>query len=549
VERWASPSTFRLSWPADPRVADRLARLLLTGAVLAVFSQTLTFPFVNFDDPLFVSANPQVRAGLTWEGVRWAFSDNGLSQYHPLTWLSYMLDWQLFGGHPWGFHAVNTGLHLASTLLLFGLLRRFGAGTLLAGSLALVFAVHPLRAESVAWIAERKDVLSACLGLACLGAYLRYAQQPCRRRYLPVVLLLALGLLAKPMLVTLPAILLLLDVWPLGRAPWRPADTPIETPPRSWGRLLAEKLPLLALAAASGVGTLLMSRAVKSSLLYPLAERLATALSALLWYLRTLVWPTGLAVYYPYDHTPSGTQVVAGFLALAGITGMALAGWRRRPWLAVGWLWFLVMLLPVSGLLQAGDQRYADRYTYLSHVGLLVALGWQASQWLVGASRRIRVGVGIAVGMAATAIGVLGWQQTRVFASSISLWRQALAVTTDNAMAHHNLALALAERGDTAEAERHLRDALAINPGWPISHFALASLEEATDRWDEALQHWQAGLAGSPADPEAHFRLGLLLARLGRRDEAMAHLRSAASLDPDNTAYQDALRARMTSPP
>lgn len=513
-----------------------------------MFGQTLTFGFVNFDDPLLVTANSRVRAGLTWEGVRWAFSPSGLYLFHPLTWLSHMLDWQLFGGQPWGMHAVNTALHLASTLLLFGVLRAFKGSTLLAGGIAAVFAVHPLRAESVAWIAERKDVLSACLGLACIGAYLAYAQHPTRRRYALVVLLLAFGLLAKPMLVTLPAVLLLLDVWPLGRAPWRPSASPIESPPRSWGRLLLEKLPLLALAAASGVLTMVAqatSHSLKPAQVYPLTLRLANAPVALLWYLRSLVWPFDLAVFYPYDRSPSPAAVAAGVLVLAGIACLALASWRQRPWLGVGWLWFLVMLLPVIGVLQSGDQRYADRYTYLPHIGLLIALGWQAREWVAAASRRWRQAAAVTLGAAVMALAVLGWRQARVFADSISLWRQALAVTTDNSMAHHDLALALWERGDAIQAEHHLRAALAIRPGWPLSSFALASLLEATGRWDEALLHWQAGLAGSPDDPEASHRLGLLLARLGRQDEATAHLRKAATLEPGNAAYQRALQARL----
>ena len=206
------------------------------------------------------------------------------------------------------------------------------------------------------------------------------------------------------------------------------------------------------------------------------------------------------------------------------------------------------MLLPVLGLLQSGDQRYADRYTYLPHIGLLIALGWQARAWLTAVSRRCQKAATVAMGAAVMTVAVLGWQQARVFADSVSLWRRALAVTTDNSMAHHDLALALWERGDASQAEHHLRAALAIRPGWPISCFALASLLEATDRWAEALGHWQAGLAGSPDDPEANHRLGLLLARLGRKDEAIGHLRRAAALEPGNAAYQRALQARSTPP-
>lgn len=507
-----------------------LVRLGLVALVLVVFAQSVGFEFVNYDDPSFVVSNPHLEGGLTLEGLRWAFSVSDVSQYHPLTWVSFMVDRELFGLEPAGYHLVNVLLHLAATLMLFALLRAATGSTWRSALVAALWAVHPLRAESVAWVAERKDVLSAFLGLATLRLYVAHAARPTARRFAGVAALFTLGLLAKPMLVTLPAVMLLMDFWPLGRlAPAHPSAG--ERLP--WRSALAEKLPLLALAAASGVATLLVQErgaALRSVGAYPLAARLSTAVAGYGWYVGKLFVPSGLAVFYPYDRVPGFLETAALAAALGLLTAWAVMSRRTRPYLAVGWGFFLVMLLPVVGLLQVGSQRVADRYSYLPHIGLLVALVWLAADLLPrtsAAARRLFVAAATAVCLG---LASLGFRQVGVFSDSVTLMTRALQVTENNYLAHTNLAAALAASGRVAEAELHYREALRILPAWEIPHFGLAVLLEQQERLGEAADQYRLGLASRPSDAMARRRLGSVLLLLGRREEGEAQLREAARL-------------------
>ncbi len=514
----------------------RALTLALVALVLLVFAQCIGFEFVNFDDPFLVTTNRDLGKGLTAEGLTWAFSTVALAQYHPLTLLTYLLDYQLFGLDPAGYHAVNVLLHLTAVLLLFSLLRTTTGNVWASALVAAVFAVHPLRAESVAWVAERKDVLSACLGLGCLRAWAAYGARPTRARYALVAGLFVLGLLAKPMLVTLPVIMLLLDQWPLRRfLSSRTASDPAVTTPDSVTRTRAvlEKVPLLALAVAAGVVAVIAQAAdsaLQSLARYPIGVRLANVVSSYAWYVWKLFVPTRLAVFYPFDRLPGAIEVALLATTLAAVTVWAVLSWRRRPYLLVGWGWFVVMLAPVAGIVQIGSQRVADRYSYLPHVGLLIAVVFLVADLLSAGPPWLRR---VALGGACVAVLLLTWlgaRQAATFRNSETLFTHALEVTENNYLAHTNLAGALVAAGQSREAELNYREAVRIIPQWEVPHFGLGTLLEEAGKLDEAAEEYRRGLASNPRHASIQRRLGLVLLRLGRRDEGVAHIEEAARL-------------------
>jgi hypothetical protein len=426
----------------------------ILGAALALLTLAVWLPalrngFVNLDDGFYVYGNPHVRPGITRAGLAWALTANVASNWHPLTLLSHMLDCRLFGLEPAGHHATSLLLHLANTLLLFAVLRGMTGAPVRSALVAALFAVHPLHVESVAWIAERKDVLSALFWILAMGAWARYARLPSPGRYLLVALLMALGLAAKPMVVTLPFALLLLDVWPLARRHL------------GWRRLAAEKLPLLALSAAAGLVTL---RYQQGSLAppgsVPWSLRAANALVSSTDYLGKLLLPRNLAVFYPLPLAIPAWKAAAAALLLLLLT--ALAAWRarREPWLLIGWLWFLGTLVPVIGLVQVGRQAMADRYTYLPSIGLFLAIVWGAAG-LAGKRRPLLATAAAAVLLALAAVTRA---QIGFWADSVILYRHALAVTSDNYLAHLGLAKALTGRKDWAGAAEQYQAVLALRP-------------------------------------------------------------------------------------
>ncbi|HEY6000289.1 MAG TPA: hypothetical protein VI078_13450 [bacterium] len=442
------------------------AALLLLVLVLVCFLPVLDNGFVNYDDDKYVTANANLDAGAA-HIARWAFTGFTASNWHPLTWLSHALDVALFGRVPRWHHLVSLLLHVANTLALFLLLRRLTGAVWSSAFAAGVFGVHPLHVESVAWVAERKDLLAGlCLWLALL-AYRRYLARKSAPRYLAVLLLHGLGLMAKPMLVTLPAVLLLLDFWPLGRL--RPGAASGggaggREPP---ARVLAEKLPFLALSVASVAVTLVAQArggAMKSLEEYPLAQRAGNALVSLARYLDKALWPRDLAVFYPHPGAALGTAaVLAAAAALVAVTLMAVRGARSRPHLAAGWLWYLVTLSPVLGVVQVGAQAMADRYMYIPLAGPAIAAAW----WLAAAVRRSRHGEALAAAACTAILLVLGAQarsQVGVWRSSVTLFEHALVATRENYVAHDNLAVALAEAGRTREALLHALQAQRIRP-------------------------------------------------------------------------------------
>jgi tetratricopeptide (TPR) repeat protein len=514
---------------------DLLAAVLLSGAALAVFGPAVNYEFVNYDDSVYVTENDHVKGGLTRENVAWAFTTFDASNWHPLTWLSLQLDATLFGPGPRGFHATNVALHAANAALLFLTLRSLTGAFWRSALVAALFALHPLRAESVAWVAERKDVLSSFFGLLALWAYAGYARAPSAGRYLGVALPFALGLLAKPMLVTLPFVLLLLDYWPLGRTPFgRPPEPHAEGPaPVAVPRLLLEKVPLFLLVAASCAATLAAQAhggAVKPLEAYPFTARVGNALVAYAEYQRLAAWPAGLAPHYPHPGAGlEASRVVTAGLLLAALTGLAAWQARRRPYLLVGWLWYLGTLVPVVGLVQVGNQAYADRYTYLPLVGVALAAVWGAAD-LLAAARAPRWAVGVAAGAVVAGYAAACWRQAAYWHDSVALWERAARVAPSD-LAAQQLCLALGKRrGPLEDDRRRLEELVRLRPEYGPAHNQLGATLLRLDRPAEALAQYREAARLEPGSPIVHVNLGGLLLRLGRTGEALAEFHEALRL-------------------
>ncbi|MFL5341291.1 MAG: tetratricopeptide repeat protein [Gemmataceae bacterium] len=520
--------------PAPDRGRTARIGVALAVAVLAVYGQTVfsDFGFVNADDPDYVTANPHVYTGLSLENARWAFTSFEAYNWHPLTWLSLQLDAQLFGVNPRGYHFTNVLLHLANTLLLFVVLQRMTGATWRSAAVAAFFALHPAHVESVAWIPERKDVLSTLFWLLAMLAYTRYAERPSIGRYLLVALATALGLLAKQMLVTLPAVLLLLDYWPLRR--WQrvePVPTPFARASLRW--LILEKVPLILLALATIPLTMQAQAGVVRSLdQFPLQVRVANALAAYLEYLRMLVWPSGLTIFYPhpFDRLPAWKPIAASVLLLAA-TVVALGLARRRPYLPVGWLWFVGTLVPVIGFLQVGMQAYADRYTYVPWIGLFVCVAWGvadlAEAWNIG-----RRPMAVAGAAALAACLYLTWTQVGYWHDSEALWRHALKVTRNNWVGHEYLGMALADQGRLEEARDEYLEAVRLVPTSDSANRKLALVLEDLGELDEAAQYFNRSLRRAPQSPAALLGLGRVLERQRRFEVALKPYWAALEVNP-----------------
>lgn len=525
------------------------ACLLLALAVGFVYAPVAGHGFVNFDDPQYVSDNPHLRDGLTARGVAWAFTTGRAGNWHPLTWLSHMLDVRLFGLDAGAHHVVSALLHLSNTLLLFGLLLRTTGARLRSAWVAAMFGVHPLHVESVAWLAERKDVLSAFFGLLALLAYLRYARRPGAARMTLVAACLALGLLAKPMLVTLPFVMLLLDRWPLDRL-LRPQAAPVASrfgDRQPLRRLVAEKLPLFVLVAASSVVTLAVQRqagAVKGLDVLPLGQRAANAAVAYAGYVGQVLWPVRLAPLYPYPASLPGGLVAAALAGLAAVTFVALRAERRQPAVAVGWLWYLGTLVPVIGLVQVGSQPHADRYTYLPAVGLFVAVAWGLHSPMASSQRR-RAALGAAAALSVGAGALAARGQVIQWTDSVSLWRHAIRVTGDNPRAHHNLGHALLKQGRVAEATAELEEAVRLAPGSAEAHATLGLALAGQGKLGEAIVHYSEALRLAPEDVEAHNNLGLALAAHGDNQAAIDRFSTAVLLRPELGVARNNLGAAL----
>ena len=499
-------------------------------ATVVVFVPVLRHGFVNYDDPEYVTENVHVRAGLSWAGVPWAFTAPHAANWHPLTWLSHMLDAQLFGLAPAGHHATSVLLHATSAALLFEVLAGMTGTPWRSAFVAAVFALHPLRVESVAWVSERKDVLAGLFWMLALAAYARYARRHGAADYVLVVAAFVLGLLAKPMVVTLPVVLLLLDVWPL-RRPWSIA-------------LVWEKLPLVLLAAAASALTVVAQRgagAMASLESLPLAARMAEAVVAYGVYLEKTFWPARLAVFYPHRPLPIA-EVAASCVVLLVVSAVASRERRRHPWLLMGWLWYLVTLLPVIGLVKVGEQAMADRFTYLPQIGVLIMVTWTAAE-MVGS----RAVLGATAVAAVAGCVALTTRQLEVWRDSVSLFAHATAVTRDNYVAEGNLGAALLYQGRRADAVVHLRHAATINPGYAKVRVSLGKALAAGGDPVGALHEYAEAIRLDPKTPAAHYNLGLLLAEQGRLDDATAEYREALRLDPEYAKAHHNLGAALAA--
>jgi len=506
--------------------------LFLIVLVWLVFGQTLGYNFVNYDDDIYVYKNPLVFSGLTLRGLRWAFTGSHAVNWHPLTTISHMLDCQLFGLNPGGPHFVNVLLHTIAVLLLFRVLWQMTGGPSRTGSIwpsafvAAVFAIHPLRVESVAWIAERKDVLSGVFFMLTLGAYACYVRRPTVGRYIAMSILYGLGLMAKPMLVTLPFVLLLLDYWPLQR---------LSLERRSIARAIREKIPLFALAIASSVITLIVQSQAMNEIQYlPLRMRLSNAFLSYLTYAWQMFWPANLAVFYPYT-SKGHLAVMAAIIILGAVTARVLAVNRKYPYLVTGWFWYVAMLVPVIGLVQVGVQGHADRYTYLPSIGLILALTWGVLDLSKTWRQRPRLlGVG-----AAALLGILSWsarEQTQSWRDSGTLWRHALAVTQNNYIAHHKLAQFL-KTGD--EAISHLQETLKVQPGYTFAHYDLGRIFADKGELDKAIDEFQKTVAMDRYNSGAWAGLGQAFLFKGKAHEATRYYERALEVAPESV---DSLR-------
>ena len=509
------------------RPSDLAIVLALVAATIVAYAGVASAGFVAFDDDRYVVRNPQVRAGLTPSGVAWAFTTGYESNWHPLTWLSHMTDVTLFGPGPRGPHAVNVLLHAASAVLLFMALRRGTGDRWPSAAVAALFALHPLHVESVAWVAERKDVLSGLLAMGSLLAYVSWARSGGAGWPRAATALLAAGLLAKPMLVTLPLVFLLFDRWPLER----------------WGSLvprLREKAWAFALTGASCAVTLYVQAAggaVKPLRDIPLDTRLANAAISTVGYLRRTVWPVDLAVYYPYPPGGYAALQVVVALAVVGAITAAVTAARRHPYLPVGWGWYLIMLVPVIGIVQVGNQALADRYTYLPLVGIFVLLAWGAAE----VARRwpqTRPLVASAAVLVPLVLGGLTWHQVGFWKDSETLFRHAIAVTPPNAAMHYNLGTVLAASGRTAEAKAEYEHAVAIDPRHLEARVNLAGFLAADGRLEEAEARYAAIVREDPTFDVAVASWGAALVRLGRTDEAIERYRELLARNPRSVAGQ-----------
>ena len=508
--------------------------LILVVLVLAVFGQTAGFQFVNYDDKSYVYENPVVQKGLTLEGAVWALTYGRIGHWHPLTWLTHMADCQFYGLWAGGHHLTNVVLHALAAVLLFLALKELTGNLWRSACVASLFAVHPLRAESVAWIAERKDVLSGLFFMLTLWSYGRYAHQPTRWRFALVALAFGLGLLSKNMLVTLPFVLLLLDWWPLGRL----------GSGGTWVGLAREKIPLFLLSLGSCVATALVPEKVEADRI-PFLERTANAVVSYGIYLRQMAFPSGLAI--PYLNPPTGVpwwEVGLALIVLGAISITVLVCRHKQPFLLMGWLWYLGMLVPAIGLIQISYYAHADRYTYLPGIGLVLAATWAVGDLSLKWKHREAV----LASMMAVVIGVLmacAWKQTRHWKDSEALWTHTLACTKDNYMAHYNLGLALDKKGTVNDAIFQFREALQIKPDHIASHIDLGIALFQNGRPDEAISQLRMAVQLNPNYEKAQNNLGNALMQKGELDEAIPHLQSAVQIDPDYVNAQNNLGSAL----
>ena len=501
--------------------------MFLIFATLLVFWQIKNHDFVNYDDNRYITENRHVQGGLTVEGIIWAFTTTYATNWHPLTWLSHMLDISLFGLNPGYHHLMNLLFHIANTLLLFFILRRMTGEVWKSGFVAALFALHPLHVDSVAWIAERKDVLSTFFFMLTLLAYVFYVEKPVFRRYLFVFFFFVFGLLSKPMLVTLPFLLLLLDYWPLSRFESNKDKSKAKIPLH----LIWEKIPLFALSFLSSIVTFFARQhggAVKSLELFLLNIRIENALISYLSYIGKMIWPFNLAVFYP--HPGNNLPLLNAFLALLFllfITVFVMRKIKKLPYLFVGWFWYVGTLVPVIGLIMA------DRYTYISLIGIFIMIAFGIPDVLKKWQYQ-RIFLSLSAGGILSILMVLTWIQVGYWKNSITLFEHALNVTSNNYLAHNNLGVVQARRGKLNEAITHYHEALRIKPDDTDTHNNLGFALAQQGKLEEAIFHFKEAIKINPDNEYAQINMGTAMAHQGRLGEAIFHFKEAVRINPDN---------------
>jgi tetratricopeptide (TPR) repeat protein len=486
----------------------------------AAYGPVRSHEFINFDDPQYVFENPHVSQGVSPAGLGWAFTSGHAGNWHPLTWISHMIDADVHGLNPGGHHVTNVLIHALNTSLLFLLLVRLTGTAGPSAFAAGLFGLHPLHVESVAWVAERKDMLSTFFWLATLMAYARYVKGPTRGRYAAIALLFGAGLMSKPTVVTLPLVLLLLDFWPLQRHGWR--------------RLILEKLPLVVMSFATGLITLVVQQqagAVRALDALPLGLRMQNAVVAYAAYLGKTIWPTNLAPLYPYDFSIGMGAIVAAAVVLAAISTVAIVARRRAPYIAVGWGWYLITLAPMIGIIQVGSQPMADRYTYVPLIGIFMALAWGLRDLTAPLPRRALM---TSAALLMAMLAVLTWRQSAVWRDSVTLWRHTLRVTAPNYRAHTNLGQALGLQGRWHEALPELEAAVRLRDTSAEAQYHLANTLSALGQTDAALARYRLAATLNPHSADVHGSLGIALAQAGLSEEGMVHMREAARLAPSS---------------
>lgn len=507
-----------------------LGCIALTVMVFLVFGQVRSHPFTSFDDTGYVLDNPNVKAGLTKEGLAWAFTTMHMANWHPLTWISHMVDVEMFGLWPGGPHLVNVFLHGLSSLALFWVLFRMTGNLPRSWVVAALFAVHPLHVESVVWIAERKDVLSTFFWMATMWAYWRYTTSPGIGRYFLVAAFLALGLLIKPMLVTLPFVLLLLDYWPLQR--FQPGPRHAGTGRTgTWKRLVMEKVPLIGMAATSSIVTFIAQRkgeAVAAVADLPVAVRVMNAALSYITYLVKTVWPASLSIFYPYPSAIPTWEIAGSAIVLIGVSLLVLRGARKRPYFLAGWLWYLGTLVPVIGIVQVGGQANADRYTYVPLIGIFIMVVWGISEMAATWKDR-RVGLGVACGVMLLSAMTVSWYQVRIWANNVTLFRHALEVTSSNWQVQMHLGIALLDEGKQEEAIPHFKEVLRtesrFSPASKIAHYHLGLSYLQLGNLARAVDHFQYALWIDPDYLKARYNLAVAFTQMGKIDDAIAQYR------------------------
>ena len=514
----------------NPRKQKLIVYIALTVVTLAVFWQVNHYDFINIDDNIYVTGNSHIQSGITLDGFRWAFSSTYAEFWHPLTWLSLMFDYQLYGLNAGGYHLTNLILHILSALLLFWLFNRMTGTIWRSAFVAVLFALHPLHVESVAWISERKDVLSVFFWMLTLCLYVYYTEKPVIKRYLPVVFFFACGLMSKPLVVTLPVIMILLDYWPLGRFELRKSDLIL------WQ--LREKIPFFVLSAVFSIITLYAQHKPSQEYL-PLGSRLANDPVSFMIYLEKTFVPNHMAVFYPFSFQLPAWQVWGSVFLLLFISVIVIISMRRLPYLFIGWLWYVITLLPVTGIIQARNFSMADRYTYLPLIGIAVMLAWGIPPLIKNEDMRKKILFPVSI--AALAImAVLTWHQCGYWKNSIEICNHALQVTKDNYLAHINLGSALFDEGKTEEAIAHYSEAISITPNIILSYNKRGIAYAKLGRHQRALEDFNKAISLKPDDAISYNCRGNAYAELGQYQMAIEDYNKTIRLKPDNAdAYNN----------